>query len=234
MQIAADSPPPLRQDAATPADRYAVVDVETTGLDPRLHRVIECAVVECRADGSICAEWSSLVQVPGDGVLGAHWIHGITRPMLAGAPAFAEITGELVDRLAGRVVVAHVLDFDLGHLAAEFARAGLALPALRPAGACTRELARALLPHGPFSLAACCSATGVPLEGAHTALGDARAAAGLLAHFLRLGGADLLAGARAAAPGVNWPPVEREGSTTARPRPFPPGGPAIAFGERWR
>jgi DNA polymerase-3 subunit epsilon len=107
--------------------------------------------------------------------------------MLAGAPQFREIACEFARRLSGRIVVGHVLAFDLQHLRAEFARAGVCLPELSQSGVCTRELARDFLPPGPRTLAACCAAATVPLIDAHTALGDARAAARLLAHFIDAG-----------------------------------------------
>ena len=214
-----DGPRPDRQ--TSPAVQYAVVDVETTGLDPATTRVLECAVVVLEPDGAAAGEWTSLIAVPGEGELGASWLHGITRSMLAGAPPFAELAGEISHQLAGRVVVGHVLEFDLAHLAAEYARCGLELPDLRRAGICTRDLARACLPPGPRSLVACCRALGVDFPAAHTALGDARATAAVFRAFLQRGvvrGAPGL-GARAAT--LAWPRSlwEPDGPSRAVPRP---------------
>ncbi len=232
MTIAASSPPPTAGSDEGPADRgapphsdairYAVIDVETTGLSPVTTRVLECAVVELASDGRQLGEWTSLVSVPGEGELGASWLHGITRSMLAGAPSFQELTGELSAQLAGHVVVGHVLDFDLAHLAGEYARCGLVMPDLRPAGICTRELARAHLPPGPRSLVACCNALGVDCPAAHTALGDARATAAVFQAFLQLGVVTGVraAGARAAA--LTWPQPEGKRSQPTRAVPRPP------------
>ena len=88
----------------------------------------------------------------------------------------------LLDVLRGRIVVAHNVQFDLRFLHAEFARLGVSLPKL-PA-MCTMQLAPQYL-HGlpARSLAACCAAAGIPLDGAHAAAVDARAVALLLACY---------------------------------------------------
>ena len=231
MTIAAKRPPSAaRGDGSRPdrqtspgahAVRYAVVDVETTGLDPATTRVLECAIVVLEPDGVALGEWTSLIAVPGEGELGASWLHGITRSMLAGAPSFAELAGEISRQLAGRVVVGHVLEFDLAHLAAEYTRCGLELPDLRRAGICTRDLARSSLPPGSRSLAACCRALGVDFPAAHTALGDARATAAIFRAFLQrgvVGGAPGL-GARAAA--LAWPQSLWEPGEPSRAVPRP-------------
>lgn len=198
--------------------RYAVLDVETTGLDARSDRVVECAVVELDRSGGELDRWSSLVAVPGDGEIGASFVHGITREMLAGAPSFAALVPELVRRLAGRVVVGHVLAFDLGHLAHEFQLAGVDLPDVRSGGICTRDLARRHLPPGPRTLERCCAATGVVASDAHTALGDALAASGLLRWFIDRGYEGEWRGATDAASALRWPAVDR-GTDPALPRP---------------
>ncbi|MFS8099296.1 hypothetical protein LFM09_19395 [Lentzea alba] len=158
---------------------YAVVDVETTGLSPgHHHRVIEVAVVHVDEAGRRTDEWCTLVNPGRD--LGAQHVHGISASDARRAPRFAGIAGELAARLSGRVLVAHNLSFDLRFLQAEFARLGHSFPA---SGLCTMQLSRSL-GVSSRSLAACCAAAGVPLGTAHSALHDARAAAGLLVRCL--------------------------------------------------
>ena len=135
--------------------------------------------------GQIVSEWSTLINIPRRSRLGATAIHGIDRQMLARAPQFAELVGELSHRLRGRIIVGHVLDFDVAHLAAEFARLGAELPDIRRFGMCTRELARAQSLDGPHNLANCCAHAQLSPTNLHTALGDARATAGLLRYFLQ-------------------------------------------------
>lgn len=185
---------------------YAVVDVETTGLDARVHRVVECAIVELDGSGRIVDEWVSLVTIPGSDEPGAAFIHGITRSMLRGAPEFAALVPEILVRLTGRLVAGHFLAFDAGHLAAEFRRSGEELPDVATAGLCTRELSRRHLPPARRSLEVCCAAAGIRIVDAHTALGDARAAAGLLGWFITQGHDRLWADRVLAARSLEWPP----------------------------
>jgi DNA polymerase-3 subunit epsilon len=159
---------------------YAVVDVETTGLSPgHHHRVIEVAVVHVDESGRRTDEWCTLVNPRRD--LGAQHVHGISAAEVRRAPEFAGIAGELAARLSGRVLVAHNLSFDLRFLSAEFARLGHEFTA---SGLCTMQLAGRFLGAPSRSLVACCEAAGVPMGTAHSALHDARAAAGLLVRCL--------------------------------------------------
>ncbi len=165
-----------------PSLPFAVLDVETTGLSPARDRIIEIAVVRCAPDGSVIDEWSTLVD-PGRDPGPTH-IHGISAADLVGAPTFAEISAELQSRIAGSMVAAHNLSFDAGFLAAEFERAGHAVPD-QPA-VCTLQLARAVLENnGAYSLAACAATLGIEHPNAHRALPDTRVTAAVLAAMLR-------------------------------------------------
>ena len=84
---------------------FAVIDVETTGLRPARDRVVEVAVVRLDDAHNVVEEWTTLVD-PGCQVRGSR-VHGIYTRHVQGAPTFGEIAGDLVDRLADTVVVAH-------------------------------------------------------------------------------------------------------------------------------
>ncbi len=166
---------------AAPRMPFAVIDVETTGLDPDADRVIEVAVVGCGEDGRATSHWSSLVQPGRDA--GATSVHGITDDDLRDAPTFADLVPALVACLQGRIVVAHNLPFDVAFLGAELDRVGA--DPLRGTGLCTLAFARSVLPDpGGYSLAACCAAVGVDHHEAHRALADARVTADLLAAMI--------------------------------------------------
>ncbi|CAM4185176.1 hypothetical protein GCM10009799_14590 [Nocardiopsis rhodophaea] len=193
---------------------YAVVDVETTGITPASHhRVVEIAVVHVDESGSAGTEWTTLLNPRRD--LGAGHIHRIRARDVRNAPQFDQVAGELADLLCNRVVVAHNLAFDMRFLAAEYARMGVEIPVSASAGLCTMTLAGRYLPGaGRRSLARCCHSAGIDLTEAHSALGDARAAAGLLRHYLDLAPnprpwTDLL---RSCAE-LEWPPVPRSAFT---------------------
>jgi DNA polymerase-3 subunit epsilon len=187
-------------------DGYAVVDVETTGFAASgRDRLVEVAVVAVDRSGVITDEWCTLVNPGRD--LGPQHIHRISAGDARRAPSFAQVAGALAAKLAGRVLVAHNLAFDARFLAAEFDRLGLPVPVSAELGLCTMALGAAYLPHrSGRSLKASCDAAGVELRDAHSALDDALAAAGLLAHYLTRAGRpepwrDLLA----AASTLVWP-----------------------------
>ena len=163
---------------------YAVVDLETTGLDPnRQHRIVELAVVHVSPAGEITGQWETLVNPRRD--LGPQRIHRVTAAQTSYAPTFDRVAEELASLLAGRVVVAHNLRFDGGFLAAEYARHGYRVPLGPHIGLCTMLLAPKYLPGAGRSLADCCAAIGVTISDAHRASADALATAHLLAAYLR-------------------------------------------------
>lgn len=159
--------------------RLAIVDVETTGSDPAADRVTEIAVLHADG-GALTARWSTLVNpgTPIPGVIQA--LTGIRQDMVAAAPRFAEIAGELAERLAGRVLVAHNARFDYGFLRREFERAGLKYQAKT---LCTVRLSRRLYPGaGGHDLDSLIERHGLECTSRHRALPDAAA----LWQFLRL------------------------------------------------
>jgi len=160
---------------------FVVLDVETTGLSPQSHRVLEIALVRTDATGQVVDEWHTRVNP--EGPVGATHIHGITAADVRHAPRFADVLGEVTCRIRGRAVAAHNAKFDLAFLRAEYARAGWRVPLL-PA-LCTLEASRHYLPQlDRRRLPDCCWASGIKLKNAHSALGDARATAMLLRTYL--------------------------------------------------
>jgi len=163
---------------------YTVIDVETTGLFPAKHdRVVELGVVHVDENGQVEDEWSTLVN-PGRDVGPTH-IHGITAREVLNAPTFSDLAPYILRAVSGRTVVAHNAVFDLMFLAAEFQRAGLPLMPGGPAGLCTMRWSAHFLDAPSRRLGDCCTAAGIELEAAHTALGDAHATAMLLACYLQ-------------------------------------------------
>jgi len=160
---------------------FTVIDVETTGLSSRSHRVLEIAVVRTDTAGRVTGEWSR--RIDPEGPVGATHIHGITADDVRGAPKFGELIPHLNQWMRGTVLVAHNARFDLAFIRSEYSYAGWDLPWLP--SLCTLQASNHYLPAmDRRRLADCCAAARVPLRGAHTALGDARATAGLLSHFL--------------------------------------------------
>ncbi|MCR6489799.1 exonuclease domain-containing protein [Amycolatopsis sp. OK19-0408] len=188
---------------------YAVIDTETTGiLTGWHHRIAEIAVVHVDPRGTITDEWVTLVNPDRD--LGPQAIHGIRASDARRAPRFEQLAGDLVERLSGRVVVAHNWTFDAMHLRAEFGRLGVDTPFEPEAGLCTmRAAGRARLSSGR-SLADCCAAAGLPDRAWHTALDDARGAAELLRFLLRHAPSAVgVTGAQLHAANWAWPHLDR-------------------------
>jgi DNA polymerase-3 subunit epsilon len=163
------------------AHGYAVIDLEATGSSSRRHRVVELAVVLLGPDLAPQGEFSTLIDPQGP--VGPTHIHGIESSHLGGAPRFAGVAARLLALLRGRVLVGHNVGCDRAFLVAEYGRVGLRMPAVPEL--CTMRLAAA---HGPapygLSLRACAHALGITDWRPHTALGDARATAGLFAHYV--------------------------------------------------
>ncbi|GAA4635931.1 hypothetical protein GCM10023196_083570 [Actinoallomurus vinaceus] len=201
---------------ATAPYGYAVVDVETTGLRPDWHdRVIEVGIVQLDASGDVTGEWATLVNPGRD--LGPRRIHRIVAADIRHAPAFEEVAGTIAALLRGRVVAAHNLAFDALFISGEFTRLGASAPLAPEVGVCTMRWAPHFMPEAPRNLAGCCALADVPLSGHHDALVDARAAAGLLRHYLglaegRVPWRDLLETAASA----RWPDLPDAGATAVR------------------
>lgn len=160
---------------------YAVLDMETTGLEPHEGaRIVEIAVVRMRGDGEPVEEFSTLID-PRAPVRGQEF-HGIGRSDTIGAPTIAQVVPKLTELLSGAVVVGHNLDFEQRFLASELVPAGLPTG---QAGLCTLRALRSQVDLDRYSLPkASYRLSGHWPTGQHTALGDARTCAKLLAEML--------------------------------------------------
>lgn len=167
-----------------PLPHFAVVDVETSGLSERRHRILQIGVVVVEADGAVVDTWSTLVKLrwPLQSVGPTH-IHGINRSMLRGAPRLSDALGELDRRLDGAIFTAHNAGFDAGFIARAARRqSGFDLgPRL-----CTLRMSRRLDPDRQLShrLVDVADRYGVALLNPHDALSDAEATAAVLPHLL--------------------------------------------------
>ena len=181
-QLAADRP-------NTTLPRFAVVDVETSGLSSRRHRILQIGLVVVE-DGHVVDEWSTLVRLrwPFQRV-GPRRIHGITRKRLRGAPTLDSALRELERRISGAVFTAHNAPFDAAFLERAAQREGIALD-LGPR-LCTLRLSRRLDPERTMShrLIDLAARYGVTVSQPHDALSDARATAAVLPHLLAAHGA---------------------------------------------
>jgi DNA polymerase III epsilon subunit-like protein len=160
---------------------FALIDIATTGFSAANgDRIVEIAIARMDADGHILDEYATIVN-PGRDV-GPVFVHGISNIEVRDAPTFADIAGEILDRLDGAVVVAHDAAFVERFLDVEFARMDELLP-LTPA-LCSLWLARQTMRSTDFRLAALARQAGVTVVDTQTALGGVRTLAALLPQML--------------------------------------------------
>lgn len=159
------------------ASQFAVVDLETTGLDARRHEIVSWSVVPVD-DGRIPAADAryGLAQPRRMPEAGSIVVHGILPADLASAPSPDEAVDELLEAVAGRIVVAHAAWFERAFLSRAAARRGVRW---RSPMIDTSVIGRlwlferdGYLPRG-ISLRTLTRVLGLPAHRPHHALGDA-------------------------------------------------------------
>ena len=174
---------------STPLIALAAValDTETTGLNPATARIVQLAALPLAGVTWLDGAPAERLVNPGVPIpASASAVHGITDADVAAAPPFREVWPLFADRLAGRAVIAYRTGFDIAVLKRECALAGLAWEA--PPRLCVRALALCVAPPTltDYSLDGLCRWLGIAIEGRHSALGDAAAAAALWAALVPL------------------------------------------------
>lgn len=109
---------PLRALYDTPVRKNAwlAVDVETSGLDPARDRLLSIGWVAVEDRDIVLAE-SGYVVIRAEGTVGeSATIHGLTDDMLAEGVAAEVGVGKLLEALAGRTLLAHYAQMEIGFL----------------------------------------------------------------------------------------------------------------------
>lgn len=151
---------------------FAIVDLETSGLEAQSARVIEIAILLVNSKGDVLEEYATLIN-PGDGRVGPTFLHHITEEAVFTAPTFKEVAGDILKRFENRIIVAHHAAFEDKFLAAEFNRAGIKLPPLPALD--TLWLSRQVVDLPNYKMQTVLQHYGVEEIDLHTALGDVRA-----------------------------------------------------------
>ncbi|MFZ5939971.1 MAG: exonuclease domain-containing protein [Bacteroidota bacterium] len=151
---------------------YAILDIETTGGSPKTEKITEIAIFF--HDGTrITGEWASLINPERNIPYFITGLTGITNEMVADAPRFYEIAGELVKMTEGCTIVGHNVSFDYAFIKSEFKQLGYDYD--RPT-LCTVRMGRKILPgHKSYSLGKICNDLGIEINDRHRAAGDALA-----------------------------------------------------------
>jgi DNA polymerase-3 subunit epsilon len=163
--------------ATGPKQKYAVVDIETTGGRKSGNSITEIAVVTV-LNRRVVNEWSTLVnpqrRIP------AYITHltGIDNAMVADAPLFSDIADELETQLEGCIFVAHNVGFDYGFIKSAFESINRSFHKPKY---CTVRNARKSFPGlKSYSLGNLTEHFEISLNNHHRALSDAKATANLL------------------------------------------------------
>ena len=151
--------------------RVIFLDLETTGASADRDRITEIGLVELE-NGAFVDEWTTLVNPQRPIPQSVAGLTGITDDAVANAPRFTELSAELLQRLDGRLLVAHNVRFDSAFLRAEFQRVGVRF---RPRTLCTVRLSRLLFPEHPHhNLDSIIERFELPCAARHRALPDAQ------------------------------------------------------------
>jgi DNA polymerase-3 subunit epsilon len=167
---------------------FAVVDFETTGLNPETDRIVQLAAVIVNGDGDIIDSFDTIVRPenPGEYQHGAEHIHGITAEQVANGMPLRIALEKLWEINTGNVFTAHNAQFDLGFLHAESERVGI--DGHVDVHIDTLELSRRISGddssrrHNLFAL---CEHYGIERDKVHDARSDATATAQLLMHLMK-------------------------------------------------
>ncbi|MBU2583674.1 MAG: CBS domain-containing protein [Alphaproteobacteria bacterium] len=162
------------------------LDLETTGLDVAVDRVIEIGAVKIApAAKDPNHEYSAFV-APGIPIPAiSQAVHGISDEDVAGAPRFAGAMRDFAEWAGASVVIGFSIGFDLAVLKAEHERNGLKWKA--PRSIDVRHLLEVLSPaFGALSLEAAAVRFAIPVTDRHRALADAALAAAVFKAVLPL------------------------------------------------
>ena len=167
---------------------FAVVDFETTGLNPEIDRIVQLAAVIVNGDGDIIDSFDTIVKPenPDEYQHGAEHIHGISAEQVSSGMPLRLALEKLWDISAGNVFTAHNAQFDLGFLHAESERVGINDHV--EVHIDTLELSRRTTGADNtrrHNLLALCEHYGIERDKVHDAKSDATATAALLMHLMK-------------------------------------------------
>ena len=123
-------------------NRYVALDIETTGLNPAVDRIIEVGMARVE-DGQITQKYSTLVY-PGISVSERITeLTGIHNEELAGKPRIEEIIGDITSFIGDWPILGHNVTFDFSFLKRAAVNNGYTIT---DDGIDTLKIARRLLP----------------------------------------------------------------------------------------
>ena len=150
--------------------KYAIIDVETTGLDPTRETMVEVAIIQYdgeQEEGRFCTLINPQQRISPEALR----ITGLRPSDIAGAPSFASIAKTIVEMTQDRILIGHNVRFDLTFLRRAFRELGYHFHRKR---ICTLRLAKERWPDWPsHRLGVLAKRLNLPREMGHRALSDA-------------------------------------------------------------
>jgi DNA polymerase-3 subunit epsilon len=153
-------------------NRFAIVDIETTGTHADTHGITEIAIL-VHDTRQVVESFQSLVNPESPINPFVTRLTGITNEMVRDAPKFHEVARQVWELTEGAVFVAHSVNFDYGFIHQAFKELGADF---RRKKLCTVRLSRKIFPgHPSYSLGNICARLGISIQDRHRAMGDAEA-----------------------------------------------------------
>lgn len=107
------------------AERFVVLDTETTGIDPKQgHRIIEIGCVEMIGRKLTNRHFHVYINPERPVEIEAFNVHGISDEFLSDKPLFREVAQDFLDFIQGAELIIHNAPFDVGFMDNEFSMLG--------------------------------------------------------------------------------------------------------------
>lgn len=157
-------------------DRYVALDIETTGLNPSIDRIIEIGMARIE-DGVITQQYATLIN-PGISISERITeLTGIQNEELEGMPRISDVIEHVVDFIGDYPILGHNVTFDYSFIKKAAVNANLTV---NNAGIDTLKIARRLLPETPHkNLSYLCEYFHIDPGRSHRAYDDAVSASRL-------------------------------------------------------
>ena len=166
---------------------FAVVDCETTGVNPETDRILQLAAIIVTGNGEIVDQFDTVVkpESPATYHHGAEHIHGISAEQVSQGMPLREALEKLWSISEGNLFTAHNAKFDINFIHAESRRVGLERQVEQYIDTLALSRKTDTEKERRHSLDALCEHYGIERERAHEAVADATATAQLLMHLIR-------------------------------------------------
>ena len=155
-------------------DVFVCIDIEATGLEPSVDRIIEIAGVKFTFD-KVLDSFSTLIDPETEISKQSQCIHNISLDMVKGKPKIREVLPEVLNFISNHTIIGHGIKFDIDIISNEAYRNKIVCYIHNAPYIDTLRLAR-LYGESPYnSLKELSRHFNIEFEGAHRALNDVKA-----------------------------------------------------------